>query len=416
MTVEKDVQITSSGISQLVIVVNGTLTMKSGSAIRVRNGYYSDLPTMPISSLNEVNVASYATMYDNIMLFEGCYGRGGDGGNGGDGNSGNASQYCASGNGGYGGRGGFGGGERGSNGKGGQTYIAGSTPSSNEVNAGSVATGTNVGGEGYESSYAGPGGGGNGGNAGGSGYSTYQKVSGIGGGGGGYGGGVLSIYAKKIVIEDESQAVFVALGQFGGKKGFINGTELTNERLGAEDGYNGEGGMVVIKADEYEYAISHFISPHVDDDQEFYDDLINPLKSGATAGNYTVYEGGHSSMVHTVPQYIYICGGKSFRIGMTYGEMYSNKSNSSGSNTGGNSEGNSGGHLNGGTGNIETYDIPCTMCEQTGRLECGGCDGEGEVLSYYDINHNKVMKRCYICNGTGQRTCYYCNGDGIYGN
>jgi hypothetical protein len=49
LTIGDNVEITSSGISQLVIYVNGTLTLGKNVVIRVRNGFYPNAPQNPIN-------------------------------------------------------------------------------------------------------------------------------------------------------------------------------------------------------------------------------------------------------------------------------------------------------------------------------------------------------------------------------
>ena len=46
LTINDNVEITSNGISQLVIYVNGTLTLGKNVTIRVRNGYYANTPNL----------------------------------------------------------------------------------------------------------------------------------------------------------------------------------------------------------------------------------------------------------------------------------------------------------------------------------------------------------------------------------
>lgn len=62
---------------------------------------------------------------------------------------------------------------------------------------------------------------------------------------------------------------------------------------------------------------------------------------------------------------------------------------------------------------------PCLHCEQSGWIECGACDGTGEVFKKFDEKGNKIMKKCtfrstYSYCTDGKVKCYYCKGDGIF--
>ena len=83
LTLGDNVEITSSGISQLVIKVNGRLTLGKNAVIRVRNGYYPAAPTNPIAELNATNLTSKGILSpEGIVVYPDRFGRGGDGGNG----------------------------------------------------------------------------------------------------------------------------------------------------------------------------------------------------------------------------------------------------------------------------------------------------------------------------------------------
>ena len=62
LTLADNVEITSSGISQLVIKVNGRLTLGRNAVIRVRNGYYPEAPVNPITELNASNLQAKGTL------------------------------------------------------------------------------------------------------------------------------------------------------------------------------------------------------------------------------------------------------------------------------------------------------------------------------------------------------------------
>lgn len=417
LTVEEGVQITSSDISQLVFVVNGTLTMKKNAAIRVRNGFYSDAPEKQISQLTDDQIAQMPKNSDGILLLEGYYGKGGNGGQGGDGFAGSASSYCAGGNAGCGGAGGFGGGVSGEDGYSGRDgftahngekgYAAGDPGYAAKSNTiGRIVTYN-------DNEYSGPAGDGNGGNAGGSGMSAYQSIGGFGGGGGGYGGGVLSIYAKKIVVEESETPAFVVLGQYGGLCGFnlygvIRGS---NPKNGATDGNNGEGGLLLIRCEEYEYQPSHWESAYGRTEYR------NPY-TGKTGKDVVCSEfaGGHSSLVASVPQLVVI-NGKSVDKGLSNVEIYGSSEvgkgggPSGGSGSSGSGSGNGGVVSPGGGSSGNIGNTPCYHCNQTGQVKCGACDGTGKVWGV--LGKQKV--NCTMCSGTGKRPCAYCGGDGIFG-
>lgn len=298
LTLNSGVQLTSSGISQMVLIVKGKLTIKQGAAIRVRNGYYADAPSTKISNINADTMILYGIEDTNkgIMLFPNTYGKGGDGGAGGNGGNGSTSLYKANGNGGNGGGGGYGGGNGGAAGKAGTGYKTagndGYTGASNGAGScGGGATGLGKQGANNASSASSPGGGGggNGGDGGSTSYgSQYIMASGGSGGGGGYGGGVLTIYADSIEVESTVNPVFIAHGQCGGVRG-IGGNS-------GENGQNGEGGMLIIQTNDYTYNTAHWTTSRTSKTQ--------------VGESYTSYSGGHSSLIHTKPQAVFVNGVK----------------------------------------------------------------------------------------------------------
>jgi hypothetical protein len=215
---EDGVEVTSSGISQLVIVIHDTLTLGSNAVIRVRNGYYAAAPQHPLETVEIVTGTDY-------KLYEGTFGKGGNGGSG---------YPCCGGGGGGGFGGGIGGlgacgsGNGGSNGgDGGLSLVVDPDFCSNRGGGAD-----NVGGKGCYRS----GGGGNGGAAGGGGA----------GGGGGYGGGILILIADSIIYDDENPPKFIVSGQKGGE-----GTEGGYPLSTCASGENGQGGLLIIESSNY---------------------------------------------------------------------------------------------------------------------------------------------------------------------
>lgn len=266
LTIGDNTHIYSSGISELVIKVKGTLTLGKNVVIQVRNGYYADAPQTNIASLTSDNLYLKAERYKNIYLFPSTFGIGGDGADGERGKYGESFIYYHSpkvytiikghgGSGGGGGGGGFGGGKAGiggaaGTGPGGSGHIghdgkpnggAGGYGGANtSIGAGGGAI--NIGGDAFQSSdQIGAGGGGGGGNggcggAGGTSEATWGGgggSGGAGGGGGGYGGGVLYIAAKNIVYDAKYPPHFVVSGQVGGSSWY-------------KAGQKGSGGLLII--------------------------------------------------------------------------------------------------------------------------------------------------------------------------
>jgi hypothetical protein len=264
LTINDNAHIYSSGISELVLKVKGTLKLRKNVVIQVRNGYFSDAPTTQPDYITKSEITS-SVEYNNIYLLPSVYGKGGNGGNGGNGNAGRSFIYYHSvhsyetiyghgGSGGGGGGGGFGGGLAGRGGIGGYgpggNGHKGNPGEANGGNGGyggantSIGTGGGSTGEGTSGVMSpdqlGAGGGGGGGNGGnGASGANSQAIwgggggrGGNGGGGGGYGGGILYIVAKNIEYDSANPPKFVVSGQVGGS--------------GAQWGENGKGGLIVI--------------------------------------------------------------------------------------------------------------------------------------------------------------------------
>jgi len=235
LTLADNVEITSSGISQLVIKVNGRLTLGRNAVIRVRNGYYPEAPVNPITELNASNLQAKGTLSpEGMRIFENMYGRGGDGGHGFQPSNLNSPTY--------GGGGGFGGGKGIDGGKDNGGDGGGSYGGYHAEGLGGSAV--DLGGEGKKinTSFDYPktiygGGGGNGGN----GY-FYPDGSGyLVGGGGGYGGGILSITTGTVfVVDTANPPKLIVSGQKGGHAAY-------------DDGNNGQGGLLIIQNSGWNY-------------------------------------------------------------------------------------------------------------------------------------------------------------------
>ena len=263
LTIADNVEINSSGVSQLILYVRDTLTLGKNVAIKTRNGFYPEAPKNTISQLTADNLTAFGIDVNGFRVYPNMFGKGGDGGNS---NESNGSYVMTTpvkynGVGGPGG-GGFGGGKGGvttisaynvvnaaDNGgkgsKGGQGWNGSNSYSSHEnggsggVGGGSTGIGAD-GGNGGNQKYAsgGGGGGGNGGNGGvGGNGEEPRRNGGKGGGGGGYGGGVLTIIADTILYDETSPPKFLVSGQKGG--------------LGGIRGQNGEGGLIIIETINY---------------------------------------------------------------------------------------------------------------------------------------------------------------------
>ncbi|MCX6927263.1 MAG: immunoglobulin domain-containing protein, partial [Verrucomicrobia bacterium] len=287
LVLNDNVEVTTEGISHLVLKVRGTLLLGSNTVIRVRNGYYPDVPQVPISTLTASDLASLGSDAGGFRVYPRMFGRGG---NGGDGESGETHSYAWGGNyvwygagGGGGGGGGFGGGQAGagadndphagqSNGGGGGHGGQGlaiigidPTPGICPGSAGGIGGGaTGLGGNGYSATQFSDGtvggGGGGGGNGGGVGSVTryfdalglYNIRGGYGGGGGGYGGGTLTIIADTILFDLRNPPCFLVSGQRGGRTVDYNNVLLGNP------GSNGEGGLLVVYSPRYLAATNHW--------------------------------------------------------------------------------------------------------------------------------------------------------------
>lgn len=302
LTIDDNTKITNNGISQLVIKVNGTLTLGKNVAIRVRNGFYPEAPENSISSITPLNLNMLGEEANGIKLYPNTFGKGGNGGKGGQGGAGinkylyvgYGSGYYMNGDGGGGGGGGAGGYGGGTGGDGGHGGIGANINNSDfighngavgypgadnggdggeggggNINQGLGGGATLLGGNGTMDSSAyisagGGGGGGNGGN-GGSGNNNAEVSAngalggttgggGSGGGGGGYGGGVLTIIADKIVYDKEEPPKFLVSGQKGG----LASSGLGLRALKGTNGQNGQGGIIIINTNGYEFSLNHW--------------------------------------------------------------------------------------------------------------------------------------------------------------
>lgn len=295
LTLSPGVHVTSSGISHLVIKVKGTLTVGEGAEIRVRNGYYPEAPSYPVSMYNRATVKTSGVKKDGYRLYPNTYGQGGDGGAGGRGSEGYSSKVH--GHGGDGGAGGYGGGAGGAGGSSPTSSKSGYSGRDNGGNGGARSAlegfgggATDVGKDGANGKHAGNAGGGGGGNGGygGSGGSNAYGVGrgGAGGGGGGYGGGVLTIIADRIVIQS-TKPCFLVSGQQGGYTGRTGNA--------GENGKPGEGGMLLIESNSYSYQESHW---NIEIPNIYPYDVERPS-----------YGGGHGLLIGG-PQKVFINGGE----------------------------------------------------------------------------------------------------------
>lgn len=269
------VEVTSKGISQLVMNVKGTLYLGKNATIRVRNGYYPYAPASEISSLTNivVNSDNISENEDSFRIYENAFGKGGNGGTGGDGTIGRpytiTDEFLGlnnGGNGGNGGDGGFGGGLGGVGGAGaksvfyyglkGEYYIsqAGSDGRSGVNCAGENKDigGVKIGAQGNSGLHLGNGGDSGGGNGGDGGAvvgdfprNEGKGFGGGGGGGGGYGGGILSVVASRINLAVENQLSFIVSGERGGI-GYSSNTGYSGK-----NGMGGQGGMLIVSSPNY---------------------------------------------------------------------------------------------------------------------------------------------------------------------
>ncbi|MCG8641898.1 MAG: fibronectin type III domain-containing protein, partial [Desulfobacterales bacterium] len=298
LTIEDNVQIKGSGISQLVIRVYGKLVLGKNVTIRVRNAYYyySEAPLNSISILDSNNYESIGIEFDGYRLYDNMFGKGGDGGDGGRGSSGFAGGGGAGGfGGGKGGEGGIGqsnttnehsngkdgndnGGIGGSGGhgvirpsssniynkqygKGGYAGVGLDLRANNDRKNGDNGSDTSHGAEGGCGGESTSGGGGGGGGAFSyyyshpGGYTVERYYGGGGGGAGGYGGGILVISAEELIFDEAFPPKFFVSGQKGGKGGK---SAVVSGYYDGDDGENGEGGLLIINAPNYEFDSKHW--------------------------------------------------------------------------------------------------------------------------------------------------------------
>lgn len=93
LTIGDDVEVTSSGVAQIVIKARDKLVIGMRSVIRVRNGYYPSAPANPISSLTAETLRTKGQAVDDYYVYENMFGKGGNGGSGGFGQDGSAIVY-----------------------------------------------------------------------------------------------------------------------------------------------------------------------------------------------------------------------------------------------------------------------------------------------------------------------------------
>lgn len=240
LTIGDDVEITSSGISQLVLYVHGTLTLGKNATIRVRNGFYSGAPANKISKLNSENLGTSGISVSGkpFRIYPNTFGKGGDGGSGGYGTSGSCTYCCTP----YPSQCWYTGGGDGSDGGSG---FGGGNPANRRGDGISIGTYT------YDGNGAN-------GRAGSLEWSWYcgggdpRPCASYGsqGGAGGYGGGVLTMIANSIVFDTDHPPRFLVSGQKGGQGG--GGGQEAGYSWGAgTEGSDGEGGMLIIEIANY---------------------------------------------------------------------------------------------------------------------------------------------------------------------
>ncbi len=267
LTLGDNVKITTTGISHLVIKVQGTLKLGKNTGFIVRNGYYPESPPQPISNVTALNLrekpeaGGYCLDAGLFCVYENMFGLGGNGGAGQDGLPGvdwydavnDYSWQGIGGSGGGGGGGGYGGGLGGTAGRGavgtGGSGLSGQEGSSFGARGGyggmnyGMGEGGGATGLGLAASTGAAGSGGSGGGGNGGENSTGQPGfmpqcdgrGGDGGGGGGYGGGVLTIIADTIVYESTNIPRFLVSGQAGGYG------------AASAKGQDGEGGLLIME-------------------------------------------------------------------------------------------------------------------------------------------------------------------------
>ena len=216
LTIGDNVEITTTGISQLVLKVNGRLTLGKNAVIRVRNGYYPAAPVNLISALNAPNLQTKGVLTpEGVRIYENMFGRGGNGGNQTATKGGSGGGGFGGGNGGNGGAGVYPGSPNG--GDGGRSILGG----------GSGGGAISLGGDGiYYDNMGWSGGGGNSG-------TTADAY----GHGGGYGAGILTIISNSIFIVDSQNLPHLLVsGQHGAHGGPVYDTA----------GQDGQGGLLII--------------------------------------------------------------------------------------------------------------------------------------------------------------------------
>ncbi len=246
LTIGDNVEITSTGISQLVIKVNGRLTFGRNAVIRVRNGYYPEAPVNLITNLNVTSLTTKGVLTpEGARVYVNMFGKGGNGGDNID------APNCGGGGGGFGG--GIGGLYQG-------LTRAQSIGAGEDNGGGGGYLYHNYGGTGGGSiDLAGPAGykstpdskyyGGGGGNGGDSAKHIEQdgRISYLACGGGGYGGGVLTIIANTILIVDSSAPPKILVS---GQKAGVEAKALPHVLTPAE---NGQGGLLIIQNAGWNY-------------------------------------------------------------------------------------------------------------------------------------------------------------------
>jgi N-acetylneuraminic acid mutarotase len=248
LTLGDNVEITSNGISQLVLYIHGTLTLGRNAAIRVRNGSYPGAPANKIGDLNSENleISGISLSGKPFRLYPNTIGKGGNGGSGGYGESGNCAYCCTPypstcwwtlGGDGISGGGGFGGGS--------PAYWIGDAIS---IGLYTFDGNGGVGQDGYlsQSWFCG-------------GVPPPEPCASLGGygGAGGYGGGVLTIVANSIVLDPDYPPRLLVSGQKGGEGG-SGGTEGGYSWGSGTKGSDGQGGMIIIDVPDYVPSFVHW--------------------------------------------------------------------------------------------------------------------------------------------------------------
>ncbi|MBF0621638.1 MAG: putative Ig domain-containing protein, partial [Magnetococcales bacterium] len=272
LTIGDGIEVANTGTSQLVLKVHGTLRVGANAAIRVRNHFDPESPSVFVDEITQDTMHLLGKNVDGrtFRVYPGLYGKGGNGGDGTTGAEGGMGTGGAGGGG--GGSGGFGGGQGGAGGLGNGGGLGG-------VDFDDAGFGRDGGlgqANGLASGIAGIGScsgnvefcgcaGGNGGANGGDGqpgqlvsglaapYDSCNAVlgaGGVGGGGGGYGGGVLTIIADRIIYDTDNPPHFLVSGQRGGRA-FVDGHWVAS-------GENGQGGVLIVQSLNYISSDDHW--------------------------------------------------------------------------------------------------------------------------------------------------------------